>query len=57
MLTLSFFSESPIVGFKDGSRTAFSREFLDEIKRENVTGNFIFLIVMGLLMMKDTITI
>ncbi|EEW4052330.1 hypothetical protein D9R95_004678, partial [Escherichia coli] len=28
------FSESPIVGFKDGSRTAFSREFLDEIKRK-----------------------
>lgn len=28
------FSESPIVGFKDGSRTAFTREFIDEIKRK-----------------------
>ncbi|HBA9837292.1 TPA: hypothetical protein J1487_004212 [Escherichia coli] len=29
------FSESPIIGFKDGSRTAFSRELLSEIKNKH----------------------
>ena len=29
------FSESPAIGFKEGSRTAFTRELLDEIKGKN----------------------
>lgn len=39
------FSESPIIGFKDGSRTAFSRELISDIKT-NMTENFISLTVM-----------
>ncbi|RAX32405.1 UNVERIFIED_CONTAM: hypothetical protein DQE83_26090 [Escherichia coli] len=36
------FSESPIIGFKDGSRTAFSREFLGEIKNKRDGKLYIF---------------